>query len=240
MSPAQESDHPQPPILWRDRDILAMNKPSGLAVHRGMCADRRTAVSVVRAMAGCVGATPIHRLDRGTSGVLLFALSSPIASRLCAAMEAGEVSKTYWALVRGVSPDSVVIDHPVPRSEGGPRVAAITELRRLTTLEIEPRTLSFVEARPKTGRFHQVRRHLKHIGHPIIGDANYGRGELNRELGHRYGLQRLALHARTLCFVHPVTGESLVISAPLPDDLAVPLSVMGLDWERLQEPAFCH
>ena len=101
---------------------------------------------------------------------------------------------------------------------------AVTRVRRLATAG----RLSLVEAFPETGRLHQVRRHLKHLSHPVLGDANYGKGALNRELRERVGLARLALHAAGLRFVHPATGATLTIDAPLPEDLAVPLGRLGL------------
>ncbi|MDD5306092.1 MAG: hypothetical protein PHU25_02110 [Deltaproteobacteria bacterium] len=104
---------------------------------------------------------------------------------------------------------------------------AETFVRRLATVELEPRALSLVEARPREGRLHQVRRHLKHLGHPVIGDANWGRGDLNREVKERYGLGRLALHCASLSFVHPFTLEPLALRAPLPPDLEGPLERMG-------------
>ncbi|MCU0661242.1 MAG: RluA family pseudouridine synthase [Myxococcota bacterium] len=226
--------------LWRDEHYLAVDKPSGLAVHKGLCADSRTVVRAVRAWPSCKSASPMHRLDRGTSGVLLFALHTEAASRLAVGFEDGSVRKVYWALVRGVPPDSGVIDSPVPRSEGGPRVEARTEFSTLSTVAIEPRALSLVEARPLSGRFHQVRRHLKHLGHPIIGDANYGKGELNRKIAGCFGLNRLALHARSLLFVHPYSGAALRLAAPLPLDFAQPLFAMGFKMDILNETEICH
>jgi len=87
---------------------------------------------------------------------------------------------------------------------------------------------SLVEARPETGRFHQIRRHLKHLSHPIVGDVNYGKGDLNRLFRTRYGLHRLALHAHLLAFDHPATGRRLVVRAPLPADFAAALAALGL------------
>jgi tRNA pseudouridine65 synthase len=217
-----------PSILHRDAWLLAVCKPSGLVVHRGFSADRVTLVGAVRRIAGAKGASPVHRLDRGASGVVLFALDSAAARSLAALFERRAVGKSYLALVRGIPPDESLVSHPLPRSAGGPRVEAETMVRRLATAELEPRALSLVEARPREGRLHQVRRHLKHLGHPIIGDANWGRGDLNRAIKERYGLERLALHCASLALVHPFTGEPLEIRAPLPDDLAGPLAAMGL------------
>ena len=210
-------------ILWRDSSYVAVDKPSGLAVHRGMCVDKVTALDLARDLVG-QWVYPVHRLDRGTSGVLLFALSSASAGALHGQFEDGGVEKRYWALVRGVVPEEGTIDHAIPRSEGGPRVAALTTFRRLWS---GPH-VSLVEAYPRTGRFHQVRRHLKHIHHPVLGDANYGKGALNRAYRDEFGLARLALHATALTFTHPETGARILINSVLPDDLWVPFERLGV------------
>jgi tRNA pseudouridine65 synthase len=213
-----------PRILHRDDLLLAVDKPSGMLVHRGWGRDRVTLVDLVKELLGRDAVHPLHRIDRGTSGVVLFALDPATAAAMREPFETGAVTKRYLALVRGVAPEEGIVDHPIPRREGGPRVDAATAFRRLAVAELEPRSLSLVEAIPGTGRLHQVRRHMKHAGHPVIGDANYGVGALNRELAERYGLGRLALHAGSLALNHPVTGARLEIVSPVPEDLAVPLA----------------
>ena len=208
------------PILFRDETLVAVDKPAGLAVHRGWAGERDVAMMRVRDQLG-LHVFPVHRLDRATSGVLLFAFSSEIASRLCESFSAHSVEKTYLALVRGIPPESGLIDHPLPPGEDphAARVSAQTEyLRR----EVFGR-YSLIEARPHTGRLHQVRRHLKHIASPLIGDVNYGKGEHNRLFRERYGLHRLFLHATRLGLPHPVTGGRLEIASPLPPELAAVL-----------------
>jgi tRNA pseudouridine65 synthase len=206
-------------VLHLDDHVVVFAKPSGLLVHQGWARAEQTAVTLARRAIGKF-VFPVHRLDRGASGALAFALSSTVANALHEAFEQGRVDKTYVALVRGVAPDQITIDHAIPRREGGPRVPAVTHVRRLAGCPVE--RLSVVEARPVTGRLHQVRRHLKHISHPIIGDANYGVGSLNRDLAARYGIARLCLHAAGLRFAHPTTGAVIDVTAPLPDDLAAP------------------
>ena len=210
-------------ILWRDANYVAVDKPSGLAVHRGMCVEPITALELTRDLVG-QWVYPVHRLDRATSGVLLFALSSAAAAALHSQFENGGVEKRYWALVRGVAPDEGKIDYAIPRSEGGPRVAALTTFRRVWS----GAHVSLVEAYPRTGRFHQVRRHMKHIHHPLIGDANYGKGALNRTYREEFGLARLALHAASLTFEHPETGVRMTIDSVLPDDLRGPFERIGV------------
>lgn len=210
-------------VLYRDSHLAVLAKPAGLLVHRGWDDDEEVAVRLAREALGAF-VYPVHRLDRGASGALAFALSSQVAALLHAAFEDGRVDKRYLVAVRGVAPAEITIDHPIPRREDGPRVPAVTHVRRVSA----GRHVSLVEARPLSGRLHQVRRHLKHISHPVLGDANYGKGALNRELRGRVGLARLALHAASLAFAHPVTGGAVHVSAPLPEDLTVPLRRLGL------------
>lgn len=208
-------------ILHRDERWIAVDKPSGWVVHHGMTRDAIACVDVLRAQLGR-DVFPVHRLDRATSGVLLFALSSEAARETQALFQSGEVTKRYWAIVRGRPPDEGFIDHPIPSDEGRPRVPAQTRYRCLATIELDvldrQQPYSIVHAEPITGRFHQVRRHLKHLGHPLIGDVNYGRGEHNRLWRERFGLHRLALHAESLD-LKDLRGE-LRIEAPLAPELA--------------------
>lgn len=221
-------------IVFEGQGFFAMAKPSGCAVHTGPGVDGETVVAWCRKV-GMGAVFTVHRLDRGTSGVLLVARSSETAHILSDAFAEGRVDKTYLALVRGELPDGeIVVDSPVPRDEGKPRVDATTRVRSLSMARVDDSPLrekryAWVEARPETGRFHQVRRHLKHLGHPIIGDANYGKSEHNRFLARRLGLERLALHASRLELESPTEpGRRLIIEAPVPDDLAGPLALLGI------------
>lgn len=211
------------PLLWRDDRLIAVAKPAGLAVHRGLARERVVAMTLARDQVGR-HVFPVHRLDRATSGALLFALDPETARALQEQFAAGSVHKRYLALVRGIAPEEAVIDHPVPNDEDGPRVPAVTEIRRLGIFE----RYSLVEAVPRTGRFHQIRRHLKHLSLPLIGDVRYGKGEHNRLFRERFGLHRLALHALEIAFAHPEDGRLLRVAAPVPEDLAGPLRAMGL------------
>jgi tRNA pseudouridine65 synthase len=210
-------------VLHRDLSFVVVDKPAGLLTHRSELApDRDVAMTRTRDTLG-VKVWPVHRLDRGTSGALCFALSESEARRWQEALVERSVSKTYVALVRGVAPEEVLVDYPVPRSEGGPRVPARTAFRRLWAGE----HCSLVEARPETGRFHQIRRHLSHLRHPIAGDTNYGTGWFNRKLRAETPLGRLALHSLSLAC--PLfTGVERVV-APLAADFAGALRVLGAD-----------
>lgn len=226
------SDLPAIPfdILAQGDGFVVIAKPSGLVVHRGFSGERDSVVDRLRA-AGRGDLHTVHRLDRPTSGALLLATGPDAARFFARAFEGGHVHKTYLALVRGVPPDEVRVDHPIPSDEGGPRVPAITRIVRLTTIETpstlrEPR-YSLVRAYPETGRFHQIRRHLAHLRNPIIGDTNYGKGEHDRYCRATFGLTRLALHACTLAFPLP-SGGSFQATAPLSADLSEAFARMGL------------
>lgn len=219
----QAESGPALPVLYRDSSLAVVDKPSGLAVHRGAARDSVVALGLARRQLGQF-VYPVHRLDRATSGALVFAFDPGTARALGEAFAKGRVEKRYLALVRGIAPESAVIDHPLPREEGGRRVPAVTEIRRLGVFE----RYSLVEARPATGRRHQVRRHLKHLSLPVIGDVRYGKGEHNRLFRSRFGLHRLALHALEIGFEHPADGGGLTVLAPVPEDLAAPLREMGL------------
>jgi tRNA pseudouridine65 synthase len=195
-----------------------VDKPAGLAVHRGAARDRIVALQIVRDLVGR-HVHAVHRLDRATSGVLLFALDERTAGKMQARFAAAEITKRYLALVRGVPPERGTIDHPIPREKKGPGVTAVTHFRRLASFE----RYALMEVRPQTGRRHQIRRHFKHLSHPLIGDVRYGKGEHNRLFRERFGLYRLALHALELSFEHPQSGERLRILAPVPADLSGPL-----------------
>lgn len=205
-------------LLHQDSSLVAVDKPSGMAVHRGWSQERYTVLQVLRDQVGR-RVYPVHRLDRGTSGALVLAFDPGTARSLQEQFEGGEARKRYLALVRGIPPEEGTIDHPIPRSPEGLRVPAVTWFRRLGTFE----RYALLEVVPRTGRLHQIRRHLKHISHPLIGDVRYGKGEHNRLFRERFGLHRLALHALELELVRP----PLRLRAPLPEDLAGPLRAMG-------------
>lgn len=216
--------------IYLDTHLVAIDKPPGLLVHRTTLAagEHEAALQLLRDQLG-QPVWPVHRLDRGTSGVLVFALSAEVAGRLGAMFDSGSMRKRYVALVRGwPAEDAGVVDHPLARdpelpSAGQPMLQAQTRWRVLERLEwpfsSDPRfpatRVSVLEAEPQQGRRHQIRRHLKHIAHPILGDATHGKGPLNRAVAAHLGLQRLWLHARQLQLTHPVTGVALDLQAPL-------------------------
>ena len=221
---------PPAQILFRDEALVIVDKPSGLIVHRGWADDDIAMLQVVRDAVGC-HVYPVHRLDRGASGVLVFALSPAAARALQEQWTAGAVSKRYVAIVRGAPPDAAVIDHAIPGSEDGPRVPAVTAIR---TLHRAGR-YAVVAAAPRTGRLHQIRRHLKHLSCPLIGDVRYGKGEHNRLFREQHGLHRLALHARSLRLRHPSSGAWLCVSAAIPPDLTGVMLALGAPVSVLED-----
>ena len=215
----------EPPlrILYRDESCVAVDKPSGMIVHRGWANDDRDLLRVTRDALGRY-VYPLHRLDRGASGVVLFALDAHAARTLNRSFADGSMAKRYLALTRGHPPEHGLIDHPIPRAPGEERVPAQTEYFRIGSFE----RYALVVALPKTGRLHQIRRHLKHLSCPLIGDVRYGKGEHNRLFRERYAFERLALHAAALRFVHPVTEQPITVRAPLSGSFASCLTALSL------------
>lgn len=216
-------------ILYHDDYLVAVNKPPGLLVHRtGLDAgETQFALQLLRDQLGRP-VWPAHRLDKGTSGVLLFALDAATASLIGQSFDVGHVvKKTYRAVVRGWPEAQGLIDHPLKRMPDDARAGrdevqdAQTRYRTLAHYELPlphgafaTTRCALVELQPLTGRRHQLRRHLKHMAHPIIGDATHGKGPLNRAVAAFLGGQRLWLHALQLELKHPVSGAPLCMKAP--------------------------
>jgi tRNA pseudouridine65 synthase len=216
------------PILYQDDAIVVVNKPSGLLVHRSPI-DRhetRFAVQLLRDQLGR-HVFPVHRLDKGTSGALAFALDKATATALAELFASKQVRKTYVAVVRGWPQLAGVIDHPLdavqdayaPTTDSAPKPCR-TAYRTLATVELPVRVdryptsrYALVELEPETGRRHQLRRHLAHLSHPIVGDSTYGKGRHNRLFAEWYGVHRLLLACVGLEFMHPVTGATVSVQA---------------------------
>ncbi len=239
-------------ILYRDDALIAVHKPPGLLVHRSDI-DRhetRFAVQLLRDQTG-QHVYPVHRLDKPTSGVLLFATSAAIARTVVAAFADHRVHKEYWAVVRGHPPASGRIDHPLRRIEddyAGPVTAeqaqpASTAFRALAKIELPvaidrypASRYALLQLAPETGRQHQLRRHLKHIAHPIIGDVRYGKGNHNRYFREQLGVSRLLLACVAMRLDHPVTGVSLCIEQPVDGDFQALLQRWQFPLRTVPEP----
>jgi tRNA pseudouridine65 synthase len=214
-------------ILYQDDALLAVNKPAGLPVHRSKLIGPAEAflVDLLREQVG--GEVFLaHRLDRATSGVLLVARSAVVAAALGEQFMGRAVQKDYLAVVRGwPEPAEGLIDYPLPGSrETGPRREARTHYSRLATVEVPialgrypQQRYALVRAQPHSGRFRQIRKHLAHIHHPVIGDCQHGRSDHNRLYKQHFGCHRMLLHAWRLCFAHPSSGMPMTIDAPLDD-----------------------
>lgn len=220
--------------VHRDEWLLAVHKPAGLLVHRSPIDRHATefALQYARQLNGGQHVYPCHRLDRPTSGLLLFARDPHTASTLGAALMEDRVEKHYLALVRGWPDEQGEINHALrehatdKRNSGLelPLRTAQTRFRRLATTELPvaiegyPQSrYSLLELQPVTGRKHQLRRHMQHISHPIVGDTSYGRTRHNRYFAERFGYSRLMLAATALTLTHPVTGQLLQLDCP-PDE----------------------
>jgi tRNA pseudouridine65 synthase len=216
------------PVLYRDDALIIVNKPSGLAAHRGWSDEGGD--YVLTRVRDAVGQHVflVHRLDRATSGAIALVLDRTLVEPLQRAFQEDRVDKRYLALARGSMPEQMLVDYAIPRGEDNKedRVEARTEFRQLG---LYAERYSLVEARPLTGRLHLIRRHLRHIFPPNIGDTTYGDGKENRLFRERFGLHRLALHAQSLSLPHPVSGELVRVQAPVPDDLGGPLRTMGFE-----------
>jgi tRNA pseudouridine65 synthase len=230
-TPGAEETVAPPPIrfLYRDEAMVIVDKPAGLVCHRTEIApDRDVVMTRVRDQLGAY-VYPVHRLDRGTSGALVFTLSSETARSVRESFDAGLVQKTYLALARGHLPglvgERLRVDYAIPKAEGSKvRVPAVTTFEKLG----EGEHASLVIAFPETGRFHQIRRHLAHLRHPLAVDSAYGTGWWNREIREKTGLLRLGLHAVEVTLPHPVTKQPVTARAPVPDDLRLAFDILGL------------
>ena len=231
-----DKTHQEPRVLFRDEHIIAIDKPAGLLVHRSSIAPDATefALQIVRAIAGRQ-VYPIHRLDRPTSGVLLFALDRESAGHLGGQFTRREVQKTYRAIVRGHPADEGVIDYPLAREKGEEKKGAVTRWKCIAQGEVDAPVSRYQTARysllelyPETGRRRQLRRHCAHIRHPIIGDTSHGDRHHNRFYRETLGLGGLFLFAQRLGFAHPVSGDPVVIEAETPRTFGAVEEMM--DW----------
>jgi tRNA pseudouridine65 synthase len=240
-------------ILYRDDFLVAINKPAGLLVHRSDI-DRHETRFAVQLLRDQIGQRvhPLHRLDKGTSGVLLFALDSAAAREVGGQFQRDEIKKRYLAIVRGWPPEAGVIDHALSRqfddygrkfSAGSTAepLSAVTEYRRLATVELPEAVdryptsrYALVELSPKTGRQHQLRRHMKHVAHPVIGDATWGKGIHNRFFQQHFGCGRLLLACAGIELRHPQNGQTLSIAAHPGDDFARVAGALG--WGEIHGP----
>lgn len=225
-------------ILYEDDDLIAVNKPEGLLTHPSWLTKKGTAnvASIVKDYLNGEKVHTLHRLDRATSGVLLIAKNKSSAQQLGSDFAEQKVEKNYLCVVRGYAPESGVIDKALKyqpdkqaeafAKEDAPAQEAVTVFQRLACVELPIPVgkwpcarYSLVKAQPKTGRTHQLRRHFKHLLCPIVGDTNYGEGRHNKLYRDHFDSRRLLLMCVEMKFNHPITGQLLVIKAPISDQI---------------------
>ena len=222
--------------VLEDAHLVVVDKPAGLVVHPGAGHDSGTLVNGLLARYPDIADVGdayrpgiVHRLDRGTSGLMVVARTPQAYQGLVEQLRSHQPQRTYCALVRG-QPEAAsgVIDAPIGRSSRNPQRMTITDRGRVArtgyTVEqrySEPVRSAQLSCRLETGRTHQIRVHLRAIGHPVVGDPTYGSGQLDDV----FGLSRPFLHARSLSFTHPLSGDTVQAESPLPDDLAAVLAV---------------
>ena len=240
------------PILYQDEYLVAVNKPVGLLVHRSSIDrhENENAMKLVRDQLG-QWVYPIHRLDKATSGVLVFALDKETARRMTRSFTDEMISKGYLAIVRGFTKEAERIDYPLKEildkmtdqkaDKEKPAKKAVTDYRRLANIELpypvdrySTARYSLIAVFPLTGRNHQIRRHLKHIFHPIVGDTTYGDGKQNDFFRRQFNCHRLLLHAYKIEFIHPYNAQPLHIQAPLEHTFVALLE--ELQWNQFAFP----
>ena len=239
-SPADLAPDPTPlTILFEDQHLLVVSKPSGVVTHP--TASRRTGTLVNRLLGAGVPLAAaggpdrpgiVHRLDVGTSGAMLVAKDDRTYQALSDLFRRHAVDRAYLALVRGrVGPEASLVDAPLERRHARIGVATATGKEASTELLVRERLrrATLMEARPRTGRTHQIRVHLSAIGHPVLGDRAYGGGGDDAQ---RLGLTRPFLHSWRVAFVHPMTSRHIELEDPLPPDLT-----RALDLARADGPA---
>jgi tRNA pseudouridine65 synthase len=227
-------------IVYSDEYLVAACKPAGVPVHGSRILEGRpmTLLGMLREQLGQV-VHPVHRLDRAVSGLMLLARDRDTLADLARQFERREPRKRYLAVVRGWLEASGEIDRALgatrdERTSKDVPKSAVTRWRRLQQVEVDQAVPPYATARysllqlqPLTGRRHQLRRHMKHLSHPIIGDTTYGRGEHNRLFRERFDCHRLLLHARSLEFLHPHSGLPICLHAGLDEEFRRTLEQLG-------------
>lgn len=241
------SEKPALTILYQDEYLVAVDKPAGLFVHRSFLDKDEIyfALQLVRDLVGQY-VYPLHRLDRPTSGVLLFALTEDVARLMGQAFTDKTIQKTYYALTRGHLVGSDIIDYPLKEkldkigdkfsSTDKEPQSAVTQYKSINTASLaiplgkyDSIRYSLIKLLPETGRRHQLRRHLAHLRHPIIGDINYGDNKQNPFFIGHFGFKRLMLIAKKLEFTHPITNALVVIEVEFDQQWQQVFEI--LDWQ---------
>ncbi|MCG8476424.1 MAG: pseudouridine synthase [Cytophagales bacterium] len=226
-------------IIYEDEELVAINKPAGLLVHR-TALDRREKEFAMLMLRDQIGqhVFPVHRIDRPTSGVLLFTKSAALCQQVQTQFQENKVHKSYWLIARGFVPEQGEIDLPITDPYSGKMQEALTRFHRLATAEINipsgkfsTSRYSLVEASPVTGRTHQIRKHFAKLRHYLIGDRVHGDNKQNKLFDQHVG-KGMLLHARSLRMVHPISKKNLVLEAPLHEHFEKTLRFLSLNPEN--------
>lgn len=224
-------------IIFEDENFVAINKPYGLLVHRTKISeDTVFALQLLRDKIG-QKVFPVHRIDRPTSGVLIFGKSSEAAQKLALLFREHTIEKEYLAVVRGFVEDSRTINSPLKTERAKIEQEAITHFTRLDRNELpfaigkryKTARFSFVSVKIETGRTHQIRRHFSHIRHPIIGDVRHGDVKQNKYFKNELGIERMLLHAKILSFKNPYNKDQIIIEAELDKQFSTSLNLLGFN-----------
>ena len=221
--PQKNKVAPDLEIIYQDQSLVAINKPAGLLVHRSAIDyhEKHNAQEQLQAQLGMT-VYPVHRLDKPTSGILLFALNKETAANIALQFQQHVINKHYLAVVRGHTDNEGSIDNPVRDKDARHKLrkeafTSYTTLAHITlpvSVDRYPDTrYSMIRVQPKSGRRHQIRQHLKHISHPLIGDTSYGKTVHNRFFKQLYDCSRLMLHAQKLMLAHPDNGKPITLEA---------------------------
>jgi tRNA pseudouridine65 synthase len=223
-------------IIYQDEQLVAINKPHGLLVHRSKIAAEADvfALQLLRDQLG-QKVYPVHRIDRKTSGILLFTLSEEMDKSMKQLFAEKQVGKTYLAIVRGFTEDKGTIDYAL-RKENGQLQEAVTHYRTLQRTEIavpfgkhNTSRYSLLEVKPETGRMHQIRKHMAHINHPIIGDRPHGCNKQNKLFKEKWKMDKMMLHAKELSFVQPSNDQIINISANISSEFERTLEFLSFE-----------
>lgn len=223
-------------ILFHDQHYVAVHKPPGLLVHRTRISqDTDFLLQRLRDQIGS-RVYPVHRLDRPTAGVIVFGLSSEAAKLLVGEFQDRKVRKTYLAIVRGYTPESGVIEHPLAKDGEGELQEAVTHYRRLSKAELNipvsrypSARYSLVEVEPQTGRMHQIRRHFNHLRHPILGDRKHGPRHHNRMWREQFNSELMMLLAWKLEFIHPFQKSQVQLETRMESEMEAMMKELGFD-----------
>ena len=228
------SDHTPFSILFEDDYFVVINKPHGILVHRTSISEDKSFILQLLRDQLKQRIYPVHRLDRGTSGVLVFGKSSLAASYFSAQIRDQKIKKKYLAIIRGYVEGEGTIDYPLINSKGTNKQEAVTHFSKLGQTEIFAQIsrypnsrYSLVEISPETGRWHQIRRHFSHLRHPVIGDKKHGDIKHNKYFQSQLNIPRMLLHASHLSFQHPEKKKEIHVFAPLESYFEKAIQLLG-------------